>query len=124
MTDCIIFDGPVDSKGYGRRKAHRKAYEKAYGPIPPGMCVCHTCDVRNCVNPEHLWLGTQLDNHKDRIKKMRCPHGEKSRLAKLTNEIVLEIRASGLGSIEVATMYSISRQNAWRILNRKTWRHI
>jgi hypothetical protein len=58
-------------------------YMAARGPIPPGLFVLHTCDVRRCINPEHLWLGTISDNKQDELKKGRnyeanrteCPHG-------------------------------------------------
>ncbi len=56
--------------------AHRMAYELYVGPIPDGMCVLHRCDNPGCVNPEHLWLGTQLENVIDRDKKNRhVPRG-------------------------------------------------
>jgi hypothetical protein len=60
-TDCIL-------AGY---RGSRRAYEQAYGPIPKGMCVCHTCDEPHCINPEHLWLGTHADNIQDAIRKGR-----------------------------------------------------
>jgi HNH endonuclease len=89
--DCILHDGWISGNGYGlvrvgakgRRLAHRVAYEQARGPIPKGMIVMHTCDVRACINPEHLILGTQQDNMVDMVTKGRsyqtqkthCPHG-------------------------------------------------
>lgn len=67
--DCIIWDGYVDPGcGYGRKGrvyAHRAAYEAAHGRIPAGLNVLHTCDCKTCTNPNHLYVGTQLDNMRD-----------------------------------------------------------
>lgn len=82
MSDCIIDPRKPGKNGYvqvgwrikGMRfqaYAHRLAWEEAYGSIPAGMSVLHTCDVRNCVNPEHLFLGTYKDNAQDMVKKGR-----------------------------------------------------
>src|SRR5678815_5427950 len=78
-TGCIIYLGALDKDGYGRfsfassksMRAHRWAYEHFIKPIPKGMCVCHHCDNPSCVNPKHLWLGTNGDNTKDRSIKGR-----------------------------------------------------
>lgn len=82
------------SGGYGRWRvgekiwmAHRYAYTLAVGPIPDGALVCHSCDNRVCVNPDHLWLGTHLDNAKDRDSKGRLVTGHWSRLAKPGTEV-------------------------------------
>lgn len=93
-TGCILWAGTTVRYGYGaiytrasgeRRTvtAHRAAYMLANGPIPPGMHVCHKCDVPACVNPDHLFLGTAGDNLRDMVakgrhggkKKARCPKG-------------------------------------------------
>jgi hypothetical protein len=74
MSDCIIDPRVPQANGYvPTRKgyAHRRAWEEAFGPIPDGMLVLHTCDVRNCVNPEHLFLGTNKENTQDMVTKGR-----------------------------------------------------
>ena len=84
-TGCHIWMGCVCKDGYGRLGAvpkgtpqlpHRKAYEQFVGPIPDGLKVCHRCDVPSCVNPDHLFLGTQKDNLRDMFAKGRArPRG-------------------------------------------------
>ena len=74
---CWLWGGGKNKKGYGqfflnsRRLAHRVSYELFVGPIPDKLCVLHTCDAPSCVNPNHLWLGTNQDNINDRVKKGR-----------------------------------------------------
>lgn len=73
-SGCLEWAGCRDRDGYGRRgnkQAHRVAYEAAFGPIPPGMFVCHSCDNPPCVNPAHLWLGDNRANQHDAARKGR-----------------------------------------------------
>lgn len=77
--DCWVWSGAVSDKGYGSMGGpdgvtllvHRFSWEIHYGPIPPGMFVCHRCDNRPCVRPEHLFLGTAKDNTRDMMAKGR-----------------------------------------------------
>lgn len=89
ILNCWPFMGPFLSHGYGvfgfegkHWKAHRLAYTLAYGPIPDGLSVCHQCDNPCCCNPNHLFLGTTLDNQRDKWKKGRGTDGDRNGLRK------------------------------------------
>jgi len=117
----------------GRKvQAHRFSYELSYGSIPDGLFVLHKCDNRACVNPKHLFLGTQLDNMRDMTNKGR--HGDSARRGeqngnhKLTNGKVLYIRERfAMGDItktELARQMGVHRKVIWDIINGKLWRDI
>ncbi len=101
--------------------AHRVSYEVYKGEIPEGMLVLHTCDNAPCVNPDHLYLGTYLDNQHDKRARGRC-NGEK-----LTEEQVVEIKKrliEGESMNKIARHYNVSRQNIKNINDGKIWRWV
>ena len=124
---CWLWQGGCGATGYGRfhlgsaTSAHRAAYRLFVGEIPPGKSVLHRCDVRNCVRPGHLFLGTQYDNVIDMKSKGRHAYGpafgvavtpsrargERSGRAKLTDRQVAEIRASSGTAKELSAKYGV-----------------
>jgi hypothetical protein len=132
---CVEWTG-AKAHGYGKitvknksYSTHRLAYLMAKGSIPKGLFVCHSCDNRACVNPEHLWLGTHTDNMRDAISKGRKLYkGEDNPDSRLTEEQVLEIRKSyefrEVTQKELAKRFNVSRSTIQYILYRKGWKHI
>ena len=111
--------------------AHRAAYEAANGPVPDHdghrrLFVCHTCDTRPCINPDHLFLGTHAENMADMVGKGRqvTPKGEKNGSAKLTEADVLAIRADMRTQKEIADDFRIHQSNVSFIKSRKKWSHL
>lgn len=122
----------ADENGSREVLAHRASWELANGPITGGLHVLHKCDNPRCVNPAHLFLGTQTENNADRARKGRTviPHrrGEENNKAKLKAEQVLEIRrryeAGGISIRQLAREYGVTFAPIQLILSGKTWRHL
>lgn len=124
----------IDVHGYGhvgfqgRREAtHRLAWALTNGPIPDGLIVCHHCDNPSCCNPSHLFIGTDKDNAHDRNKKMRHAYGERNPNSKLTNvnvRQILDLRAAGKTTYEIAGIFGVSRPVVGLIVNNKAWKHV
>ena len=134
---CWHWIGSVDSRGYGNigvktvkgfltQRAHRVAYTLFVGPIPKGKVVCHTCDNRCCVNPEHLFLGSQKDNVKDCVEKGRFGdrRGCRNPKAKLSEDQVLLIRASTASANHLAAELGISSSTIYSIRTGESWSHL
>lgn len=123
---CWEWTGHIDIDGYGRftvektlMKAPRVMWMLREGDIPVGMCVCHTCDNRKCIRPDHLFLGTPKDNHQDKVRK-----GRTGRMAKLTPQQVVEIRkqrTEGVGIPTLSMTFGVGRSQISRIINNQSW---
>lgn len=104
----------------------RLIYERAFGEIPAGMDVLHKCDRKDCINPHHLYLGTDKENTRDRIERgqQHNPQGEEHGNAKLTNEQVIAIFHDTRLQKDIAADYGISRQQVSKIKSGEQWGHI
>ena len=134
-SGCWLWVGAYHATGYGQSArggtsilAHRLSWRVYRGPIPEGLYVCHKCDIRECVNPDHLFLGTAKDNSRDMAKKGRCKivhrRGEENNFSKLTTADVIEIRRASGFQYVIAKRYGISQACVSRIKRRETWNHI
>jgi HNH endonuclease len=133
LGPCHLWAGSTTQKGYGQfwldgklERAHRAAWILEEGEIPDGLGVLHYCDNPPCVRRSHLFLGTQVDNMKDRDAKGRdTSHvGTANGRAKLTEADVLAIRASDEPSRVIAPRFGLTHSNIRHIRNRKSWRHL
>lgn len=132
---CLCFTGFLRG-GYGRIShnhrnflAHRLAWELKYGPIPDGQCVLHKCDNPKCVNTDHLFLGTRIDNNADKVAKNRQSRstgtrGEKRPLSKLTDMDIPKIRLDVRPQSQIAADYGVSQAVISRIKTWLSWSHI
>lgn len=132
-TGCWLWGGSKSADGYGRITvnnklvgAHRVSFETFVGPIPAGLHVCHKCDTRNCVNPNHLFLGTNAENVSDKVSKGRQSflRGEQQAGAKLTENQVREIRSSNLSQRKLAAKLGVSQSVVFNVKRRNTWKHV
>lgn len=123
--------GQLVSRETGKSvRAHRLSWEIHKGPIPLGIDVLHACDNRRCVNPNHLFLGTDVDNVRDaQAKGRRTPKwGEYNGQARVNSEQVAMIRKrysdGGVTQQELATEYGIAMGTVSNILSRKSWTQV
>lgn len=132
-SGCWTFQGVKNGQGYGtiwsgdnrRQLAHRVAYRGAVGPIPPGMCVLHTCDNPSCVRPDHLRLGTKYDNNHDAIAKGRNAKCERNGAARLNSRQVSVIRKAygpGVTMRFLAGCFGVGVTAIHGVIHHVTWR--
>jgi hypothetical protein len=137
--ECWEWTACRHKKGYGMfgtdlkhcgNKAHRAAWILTHGPITDGLHVCHSCDNPPCCNPKHLFLGTNLDNVRDKVAKGRAKGhpGELNNNSKLTRQDIIEIRDLHAHRIfpntVIASLYGILPLHVWQIGARRSWKHI
>lgn len=141
---CWEWPGHRNGLGYGRVTyhhkdwtAHRLAWVLPRGPIPEGMFVCHRCDNPPCIRPDHLFLGTAMENNRDALAKGRYQsrpqhdhfysRGENNHAAVLTVEKVLEIRRryeAGETKAALSREFGVAWTNIRLIVERRSWRHV
>lgn len=141
--ECWVWTGGRNSDGYGNchmpidgrlksQKAHRAAWRLTRGDIPQGMSVLHRCDNPPCVNPDHLFLGTQADNMRDCREKGRYSHKsgrvgshhQNARLKESDIPNIRALRAKGETFKSIAFQYGVSDSTIHNIFNGHTWGHV
>jgi hypothetical protein len=134
-TGCLEWVGYRTNGGHGyglirdggrRIGSHVAAYELAHGTRAVGMLVCHRCDNPACIEPRHLFIGTQRDNALDAASKgrMHRPSGELNANAKLSTDDVVEIRASNARGVDLALQFGVSKSTITNIRRRQRWSHL
>ena len=138
-SGCWVWMGAIDSGGrrlpYGKFwvnsrgrsiVAHRASWAIYHGAIPNGMRVLHRCDVACCVNPEHLFLGTNKDNTQDMIRKGRkyVQRGEASRFNKITEEQARAIKDAHGNQYDIAAQFGVTQSCVSLIKRGKNWKHL
>lgn len=125
FSGCWVWMGSL-VYGYGQAsrgdksiRAHRLSYETYKGPVPKGMCVCHTCDNPCCVNPDHLFLGTHKDNAEDKVKKGRQQRGLD--LSSITPEAVQAILQAPGTQREIAASFGLVHSTVGLIKRGTHW---
>ena len=132
---CWLWTGSRNEDGYGRIKTasgslalvHRVVFVDAFGQIDSTVCVCHHCDVRHCVRPEHLFAGSQQDNMRDAFEKGRRARGIEHGHCRFTEADVVRIMEadrSGVAVTALAQRFDVAFNSIWQIVHRKTWKHV
>ena len=130
-TGCWLWTGNILATGYGSLsvnnrpvRAHRFSYRTFVGPVPEGKDVCHSCDVRSCVNPSHLFIGTRRENMLDAKRKRRLATGSRHGQSVLNEPDVQKIKsllATGVSGISIARKFGVSPMTVSDIKRCVTW---
>lgn len=133
-NDCWIWSTGLNTRGYGKMKinnksyqAHRLSYQLFNGKIPPHKVICHVCDNPPCVNPKHLWMGTQYDNIQDMTFKRRVCHGidrqgENNPRSKLKNkdiDTIFELLNQGISPKEIAKKFNVHWSTIYKAIQKE-----
>lgn len=128
---CAIWPITDKRNGYavmkhrgGFIKVYRLMYELFVGPIPKGMSVLHSCDNPACINPAHLRVATHAENMAEMARKGRSARGTRHPCAKLTEDLVREIRTSDETLHQLAARLGMGISALGSVRRRETWRHI
>ena len=122
-----LFTVPDGTRSGASLPVHRLMYHLVRGPVPAALFVCHVCDVPDCCNPDHLFLGTTQDNTADKMEKGRGTKGETQGASKLTEADVMAIRqrrAQGETVRSIAQSLGVSSGAVWFAETGRTWRHL
>jgi hypothetical protein len=102
-------------------------FERCNGEVPDGGILCHTCNVRSCVNPNHLYVGTPASNYHDAVAANRHPHGDTHGHAKLSEVDVRDMRrlyADGMSLTAIALTFGVTRPTATKACKGASWQHV
>lgn len=141
--ECWNWIGLISKNGYGRitfyKKqftSHRVGYFMANGAFPKRMFICHHCDNPKCVNPDHFFIGTALENNRDCASKgrsgpanhpERMPRGTATTFAKLNEEKIreiVELKRKGMSGPQIAARYGVTKNSIYNLFCGVTWRHL
>lgn len=147
-SGCWLWTGSVDKRGYGQLRVATKMLKYASHValseyrgivVGKGECACHHCDNPACVNPDHLFVGTQRDNMRDAARKGRvnlaglelgrrtprvAKRGEQTGSAKLTEADVKAIRSASVGCLRLARRFGVGPTTIKAVRNGRTWKHV
>jgi hypothetical protein len=132
-SGCWLWLGSINSKGYAivwvegkHRRAARLMWALAHGDIPAGLEVCHSCDNRLCINPDHLSVATHAENVRQVSERKRWPdrRGEKHHMRLLTVDQVRAIRADSRRHVDIAADYGVSKSTISAIKSGQNWGYV
>lgn len=130
-SGCWLWLGVIGGAGYGRIKykgqpwiVHRLAWTVHKGTIPEGAMVCHKCDVRSCINPDHLYIGDQETNMSDMVQRSRQAFGERHGFAILDENQIEKIKCDNRPDRIIAEELGVARSTIQAAKTGRTWKHL